>query len=423
MASRSSRSAARASPAPGVKPRAPSPLSPTKISRTEEKRTLGNLNDRLAAYIERVRTLELENNRLEQQVTTIEETNSKEIISVRHMYDKELNQARKALDETAKEKAKWEIEAERHKSSNRDIQARFNERQSELDRLDRANKSLENQLADVKKKNDDLCNDRNRLSEEIRSIKPDYDRMKNKLLFFRRLQELREQLDDQARIHRADMAKKDHKIEQLTALTKEYEELLEIKKRRKLLEGEELRLGLSQSQDPDTTDSGTRGERGTKRKRLMESEEYSGVNVTTTYTQPGVFLIEPLEENNKCIKVRNTGETEESLGGFSLKSTSEGLETIYKFHRTVKCAPGAVVTVWSSDSGEEHSPSDGQLVMKEGAWKFGDLVETVLVDKEGDVVASRDTKKEVDSYGTQRRFAGRRAGLKADGDDKNCSIM
>ena len=87
-----SRSAARASPAPGVKPRAPSPLSPTKISRTEEKRTLGNLNDRLAAYIERVRTLELENNRLEQQVTTIEETNSKEIISVRHMYDKELNQ-------------------------------------------------------------------------------------------------------------------------------------------------------------------------------------------------------------------------------------------------------------------------------------------------------------------------------------------
>ena len=50
------------------------------------------LNSRLAAYIERVRTLEVDNNRLEQQMTTIEETNTKEVISIRNMYDKELSQ-------------------------------------------------------------------------------------------------------------------------------------------------------------------------------------------------------------------------------------------------------------------------------------------------------------------------------------------
>ena len=92
MASRSSRSGARASPAPTPRPRPPSPLSPTKMSRTQEKRELGALNSRLAAYIERVRTLEVDNNRLEMQMTTIEETNSKEIISIRNMYDKELSQ-------------------------------------------------------------------------------------------------------------------------------------------------------------------------------------------------------------------------------------------------------------------------------------------------------------------------------------------
>ena len=79
------------------------------------------------------------------------------------------------------------------------------------------------------------------------------------------------------------------------------------------------------------------------------------------------------------------------------------------------------MSVWSSDSGEDHVPSEGQLVMKEGAWKFGDAVETILLDKEGEVVATRDTKKEVESFGTSRKFSGRRV-ASAEG-DRNCSIM
>lgn len=103
---------------------------------------------------------------------------------------------------------------------------------------------------------------------------------------------------------------------------------------------------------------------------------------------------------------------------------SLGLETIYKFHRTVKCPPGGVVAVWSSDAGEEHIPSEGQLVMKEGAWKFGDVVETLLVDKEGDILASRETRKETEAHGSSRRYTGRRTGLEARAEeDKNCSIM
>ena len=46
----------------------------------------------MAAYINKVRTWELENSALQQQVSTIEETNSREVISVRTMYDKELGQ-------------------------------------------------------------------------------------------------------------------------------------------------------------------------------------------------------------------------------------------------------------------------------------------------------------------------------------------
>ena len=69
------------------------------------------------------------------------------------------------------------------------------------------------------------------------------------------------------------------------------------------------------------------GGRGTGRKRLMvATEEFSGVNVTTTSIQPGVLLIEPLGEDLKCIKVSvsGVGDSEESLDGFKLQSTSTG---------------------------------------------------------------------------------------------------
>ena len=69
----------------------------------------------------------------------------------------------------------------------------------------------------------------------------------------------------------------------------------------------------------------------------------------------------------------------------------------------------------------DHDPKEGQLVMKEGEWKFGDLVETVLENKEGEVVATRETKKVVDTHGSARKFSGRRSGAPREGD--KCQIM
>lgn len=60
---------------------ASTPLSPTRITRLQEKEDLRHLNDRLAVYIDRVRSLELENDRLslrlsEKEVVTTREVNS-----------------------------------------------------------------------------------------------------------------------------------------------------------------------------------------------------------------------------------------------------------------------------------------------------------------------------------------------------------
>lgn len=58
---------------------AKTPLSPARISRLQEKQELSALNDRLAVYIDRVRALELENDRLLVKVSEKEEVSTKEV--------------------------------------------------------------------------------------------------------------------------------------------------------------------------------------------------------------------------------------------------------------------------------------------------------------------------------------------------------
>ena len=96
MSSRSSRARVTPVPESGPRPRAPSPLSPIRIKRTEEKQELGVLNSRLAGYIDKVRSLELEKCSLSKQISTIEETNSKEVTRVQNLYNKELQQVGQA---------------------------------------------------------------------------------------------------------------------------------------------------------------------------------------------------------------------------------------------------------------------------------------------------------------------------------------
>jgi lamin B len=101
-----------------------SPLSPTRYSRLQEKADLQNLNDRLACYIDRVRHLEAENSRLTREVQTTQETVTREVTSIKSMYENELADARKLLDETARERAKLEIDAKRLWEENDDLKLR-----------------------------------------------------------------------------------------------------------------------------------------------------------------------------------------------------------------------------------------------------------------------------------------------------------
>ncbi|XP_071399289.1 lamin-B2 isoform X2 [Centroberyx affinis] len=112
---------------------ASTPLSPTRISRLQEKQELQHLNDRLAVYIDRVRALELENDRLMVKVSEKEEVTTREVTGLKSLYEAELADARRVLDETARERARLQID--------------LGKAQAELDEATRSAKKKDSDLA------------------------------------------------------------------------------------------------------------------------------------------------------------------------------------------------------------------------------------------------------------------------------------
>lgn len=98
------------------------PLSPARMTRMQEKLELQNLNDRLATYIDRVRFLETENNRLSHQIHTSQETVTREVNSIKTMYQSELKDARQTLDDTAREKAQLMLDLSNLRQKFDDVQ-------------------------------------------------------------------------------------------------------------------------------------------------------------------------------------------------------------------------------------------------------------------------------------------------------------
>uniref|UniRef100_A0A8C9VNY3 Lamin B2 n=1 Tax=Scleropages formosus TaxID=113540 RepID=A0A8C9VNY3_SCLFO len=108
------------------------PLSPTRISRLQEKEELRHLNDRLAVYIDRVRALELENDRLLLKVSEKEEVTTREVTGIKTLYEAELADARRVLDETARERAKLQIDLGKANAELEEVTRNFKKKDGDL---------------------------------------------------------------------------------------------------------------------------------------------------------------------------------------------------------------------------------------------------------------------------------------------------
>lgn len=171
--------------------RSGSPLSPTRYSRMQEKQDLQNLNDRLANYIDRVRHLEAENSRLTREVHTSQETTTREVTSVKAMYENELSDARKLLDELSREKAKLELDTRRLFVENEELKTRLEKKTKDLSLAETNISVYESRLSDTTSKYNQAQADRKKLLEENKALEKERDKL------LRDLADIRKQLEDE----------------------------------------------------------------------------------------------------------------------------------------------------------------------------------------------------------------------------------
>jgi len=103
--------------------------------------------------------------------------------------------------------------------------------------------------------------------------------------------------------------------------------------------------------------------------------------------------IAEVDSEGQFIRLSNKSDTEFSLGGWHISHKANETETVYKFHRSLKIAPGASVTVYSAGTGVTHEPPS-TLVMKEQRWFVADRMVTHLFDTDGEEMALRDSFRE-----------------------------
>lgn len=561
------------------------PPSPIMSSRAQEKQDLANLNDRLAAYIDRVRKLETENSRLTKQIEIHEESVTKEVTSIKSMYETELGDTRKLLDELAKEKAKLQIDAGKYKSELDELKDKFAKTSSDLKDAEKRLLLAEGQITDLQARVTDAVNqkkhaetEQNRLRKEVDSLERQLavakkqleeetisrvdlenriQSLKEELAFNKQvhqqelsesrmrtqteyeevdarladeyesrladaLQEFRSEMDKAVRSSRGeteayfvqkleelrnlaerndslkDYAQNESRrlkkevdelsatVSKLTALNSqhdkrvkdledrlrreqedhhaaidardaevrrlrdalenqlaEYRDLLDVKIQldteiaayRKLLETEESRLSISieSPRGRGTPSRSMTPSVSRKRKRgQLEEGVYSEVaakhEYTSSSTASGIVEIAEANGEGKFIKVsNNSADKDVSLAGWQVKQTVGETDVVYKFHRTANLKAGQNITIWSADSGVSPNPPSDVVMKGTQKWLTGDTAKSVLINNDGEEVASQEVKRTL----LKTTFTRRGEGVSdlvdgREGDprrDEKCSIM
>jgi intermediate filament protein if len=191
-----------------------------KSSREREKKDMQDLNERFAGYIEKVRFLEAQNRRLADELDKLKSKWGKETTQIKAMYQAELDEARKLLDDAVKDKARLEIRVASLEEQLEELTQKLNEARQSLadarEQVDKQNQQLSDYEAEInllRRRVEQLENDRDKDKKLIAQLQDSLNRARadldNETLLHidaeNRRQTLEEELEFLKSVHEQEM--------------------------------------------------------------------------------------------------------------------------------------------------------------------------------------------------------------------------
>jgi intermediate filament protein if len=128
-------------------------VSDVKTSREREKKDMQDLNERFASYIEKVRFLEAQNRKLADELDKLKSRWGKETMQIKAMYQAELDEARRLLDDAEKDKARLEIRCASLEEQLEEMRTKLDEANRALadarDKIERQNQQMSDYEAEL----------------------------------------------------------------------------------------------------------------------------------------------------------------------------------------------------------------------------------------------------------------------------------
>ncbi|NWI97696.1 LMNB1 protein, partial [Pitta sordida] len=177
----------------------------------------------------------------------------------------------------------------------------------------------------------------------------------------------------------------------------------EINTYRKMLECEEERLKLSPSsrvtvsRTSSSCNVQTKGNR--RRINMQESEASSSVAISHSASTSGNVSVEEIDVGGKFIRLKNTSEQDQPMGGWEMIRKIGDTSVSYKYTSRYVLKAGQTVTIWAANAGVVASPPTDLIWTNQNSWRTGEDVQIVLKNSQGEEVARRTTVFKTRAHG------------------------